>query len=264
MKLSRKGIELIQSFEGYHRKLPNGDCVAYRCIVGKDRNGRPVHDGKWTIGWGCTEGITESTVWTRAQADAAFMKELEQFEAAVNRLVTAPMTQGMYDACVSLAYNIGIGGFQRSSVLSAMNAGNKQAAARNFALWNRSQGFVVAGLVRRRAAEAALFLEPDAASVEPDMPQLVSMPSDNPKGSRKAKAADAGQVVAATGTMSLAGLSVGENLGYAQQAAQFIREYGIELALAFCIIGGITFAAYKYFTRQDYEEGRYLPRGAVE
>lgn len=44
MKLSQRGLDLIKGFEGYHRKLPNGDCIAYRCPA-----------NVWTIGYGCTE-----------------------------------------------------------------------------------------------------------------------------------------------------------------------------------------------------------------
>lgn len=257
MKISDKGVEFIAEFEGYHRALPNGDCTTYYCPA-----------GVLTIGFGVTEGIRPGEVWTRQQALERFRGELAKHEAAVNRVVTVDMTQNQFDVLVSFSYNLGTGALAASSIVKQLNAGNPQAAARFFAPYcnARVNGRLqpLPGLVRRRAAEAAVFLKPDAPSTEPDMPQLVAEPPGVPRGSRKARAADAGQVVAATGTMSLAGLSVGENLGYAQQAAQFVREYGIELALAFCIVGGITFAAYKYFTRQDYEEGRYLPRGAVE
>lgn len=171
MKISPAGLAFIQDFEGYHRKLPDGGCAAYRCQIG---NG--MDDGKWTIGFGCTEGITASTIWTRAQADEAFLRELSRFEAAVTRLVTVPMNQHQYDALVSFAYNCGEGALAKSTLLRKFNAGDSEGAAQAFGSWTKSRGIVVSGLVRRRAAEAAMFREPAAISSEPDMPQTVDEP----------------------------------------------------------------------------------------
>jgi len=255
MKISDKGVEFIADFEGYHRALPNGDCTTYYCPA-----------GVLTIGYGCTEGIRPGEVWTKKQALDRFKQELAKHEAAVNRVVTVDMTQNQFDALVSFSYNLGTGALASSSIVKQLNAGKPEVAARFFAPYcnARVNGRLqpLPGLVRRRAAETAMFLRPDEPSAEPDMPQAVVAPPDTPKGSRKEATANAGQAVAGTGAVGLASLSVAESLGYAQQAAQFIRDYGVEMALAFCIIGGITFAAYKYFTRQDYEDGRYLPSGA--
>lgn len=183
MKLSDDGLKFIASFEGYHKALPDGRCQAYRCIVGRDKNGRPIDDGKWTIGFGCTEGITEGLIWTRAEAEMAFRDELSRFEAAVNRLVKVPISQNAYDALVSFSYNCGEGALSKSSLLKKLNKGDRAGAAREFPNWNKSRGIVVSGLVRRRAAEAAVFLRPDkaatvaAAATVPDMPQSVEAPA---------------------------------------------------------------------------------------
>jgi lysozyme len=59
---------------------------------------------------------------------------------------------------VALAYNIGLAGFRRSSVLHHHNAGNKAAAGNAFRLWNKAGGKVLAGLTRRREAERLLYL----------------------------------------------------------------------------------------------------------
>lgn len=183
MKLSEDGLKFVASFEGYHKALPDGRCQAYRCIIGRDKNGRPIHDGKWTIGFGCTEGITEGLIWTREEAERAFRDELAIFEAAVNRLVKVPISQNAFDALVSFAYNCGEGALSKSSLLKKLNKGDHAGASREFPNWNKSRGIVVSGLVRRRAAEAAMFLRPDkpasvtqAASV-PDMPQSVEAPA---------------------------------------------------------------------------------------
>lgn len=183
MNLSATGLKLIQDFESYMIELPDGGCRSYQCRVGT-RNGKPVYDGKWTIGFGVTEGVTESTVWTRAQADEAFRRELEKHEAAVNRLVTVELTQPMFDALCSFSYNCGTGALQGSTLLKKLNGGDYEGAAQQFARWNKSQGLVVAGLTRRRAAEAALFSRPVEASPEPAMPQTVDTPPETPEASR--------------------------------------------------------------------------------
>ena len=168
MEISQKGLELITSFEGYHRKLPNGDCTTYYCPA-----------GVLTIGFGCTEGIKEGEVWTRQQAMERFRSELAKHEAAVTQAVTVPMTQGAYDALVSFSYNLGVAGMKGSSIVKLLNAGKPEEAAKLFALYNKARDkrtkrlVVLPGLVRRRAAEAALFLEPDEIAPEPEMPQAV-------------------------------------------------------------------------------------------
>jgi len=72
-------------------------------------------------------------------------------------------------AMLSLAYNIGTSAFSTSTVLKEFNAGNIQAAADAFLLWDKAhvngQPVVVAGLLNRRKAEEAVFLTPDAQSV---------------------------------------------------------------------------------------------------
>jgi len=259
MKISQKGVEFIASFEGYHRELPNGDCTTYYCPA-----------GVLTIGYGCTEGIREGEVWTRQQALDRFKLELAKHEAAVNRVVTVDMTQNQFDALVSFSYNCGVYALGASSIVKKLNAGDPAGASRSFALYNKARNprtqqlVVLPGLVRRRAGETAMFLTPDEPSKGPDMPQLVAPPADVPEGSRKVATANAGQALTATTGLSLAGLTIADSLGYAQQAAAFIKEYGIEMAIAFCVLAALAFAAFKYFTRQDYEEGRYLPKEAVQ
>lgn len=179
MKISEKGLDLIAGFEGYHEALPDGRCRAYRCIIGKDKKGRPIHDGKWTIGFGCTDGVTEDLIWTRRKANEEFRKELARFENAVNRLVTVPLTQNSFDALVSFAYNCGEGALAKSSLLKKVNAGDMAGAAAEFPKWNKSRGVVVPGLIRRRADEMALFIKPDERKPDtpPDMPQTIDAPA---------------------------------------------------------------------------------------
>lgn len=96
---------------------------------------------------------------TRTQAAGALNDFIErEFVPTVRNAVRVLITQDMFDAMVSLCYNIGSGGFRGSSVVRYINQGDYEAAASSFALWNKAGGQVNQGLVNRRRAETALFL----------------------------------------------------------------------------------------------------------
>lgn len=129
-------------------------------------------DGKpWTIGWGSTtdewgKPIKPGAVWTQERADARFRQDLVKFEAGVNTLLgDAPTTQNQFDALVSFAYNVGLDidddnkaeGLGDSTLLRRHLAGDYEGAQRAFASWKYNDGKVMKGLIRRRAAEAALY-----------------------------------------------------------------------------------------------------------
>jgi lysozyme len=139
MRISDKGLNLIKQFEGLY-------LTAYKCPA-----------GVWTIGWGCTKGVRPGQQITREQAEAMLRAELAEFEAGVNRLVNVPLTQSQFDALVSFAYNVGLGALSKSTLLSKLNKGDYEGAAAEFPRWNKGGGKVLAGLIRRRAAEQALF-----------------------------------------------------------------------------------------------------------
>ena len=172
MQISKAGLDLICEFEGYHRKLPDGSCTTYYCPA-----------NVLTIGYGCTEGIRAGEVWTHAQAQERFRTELAKHEAAVVRMVTVETSQSQFDALVSFSYNCGTGALGKSTLLRKLNAGDYEGAARAFASWIKGGGKVLPGLVRRRAAEAAMFMRPPDQD-EPSMPQLVDTPSETPESSR--------------------------------------------------------------------------------
>lgn len=154
MKTSSKGIALITEFEGFRSK-------AYLCPAGVP-----------TIGYGFTLGVQLGDTITKEQAKRRLARELESYEAAVTRACTNEPNQNEFDALVCFAFNVGAAGMAKSSVIKAHNRGDHQAAARAFSLWNRAGGKVWAGLTRRRAAEAALYLTP--------MPDDVSDPAEGP------------------------------------------------------------------------------------
>ena len=111
----------------------------------------------WTIGYGHTKGVKPGDVITEAQADAFLAEDLAWVEAAINRLVSSPISQQQFDALASLIFNIGAGAFERSTLLRELNRHDHAAAAAQFSRWIRAAGKVMPGLVKRRAEEAAMF-----------------------------------------------------------------------------------------------------------
>lgn len=160
--IAMPGVYEIAASEGLRLR-------AYRCFA-----------GKWTCGWGETDGVGPTTRWTKEYADGRFCDSLADLTDRVRALCTVEPTENQLAAMVSLAYNIGAGGFAKSTVLRQHNAGKAQAAARAFALWNKARNAntgqleVVPGLTARRAREAALYLSPDDAEAREPMPQEVA------------------------------------------------------------------------------------------
>ena len=143
MKLSQRGIDLIKQFEGYSSKAYPDPATG----------GAP-----WTIGYGTTRGVKPGMVITAEQAEKMLRDDVEKFESGVSSLITSPTTQGQFDAMVSLAYNIGLGNFGKSTLLKKHNARCYTCAADQFRVWNRANGKVMNGLTKRRAAEREVYM----------------------------------------------------------------------------------------------------------
>lgn len=167
MKTSEAGLHLMHKFEGYKNK-------PYLC---------PAHI--WSVGWGTVlyqnqiklpmirvEGKDvpmirkeyplrqeDNRVWSKEELVEIFKNDLASFERAVLRLVPGCAGhQGRFDALVCLAYNIGAGNLQRSTIRMKANRGDWEGAAEAFMAWTKGGGKVLPGLVKRRQAEKALFL----------------------------------------------------------------------------------------------------------
>lgn len=136
--ISQKGIDLIKAFEGL--KLQ-----AYL-----DTGGVP------TIGAGHTKGVRMGDIITEAQADQFLREDLSEAEDAVRKLFPVT-TQGQFDALVSFTFNLGAGQVSGSTLRRKHNAGDYDGAANEFQRWNKDNGTVLAGLSRRRSAEASLY-----------------------------------------------------------------------------------------------------------
>lgn len=143
------GIALIKRFEGCAKQRSDGQFEAY---PDPGTGGAP-----WTIGWGATgKGIGPGTVWTAEQCNARLEADLARYSAEVSRaLGEAPTSQHQFDALVSFHYNTGAIG--RATLTRLHQAGNYDGAAAEFGKWVNAGGRRLAGLVRRREAEAALY-----------------------------------------------------------------------------------------------------------
>ena len=98
-------------------------------------------------------------VWSKDEIEALFAKDVALFERGVLRLAPSLAgNQGAFDACVSFAYNAGLGNFQRSQIRMRINRGDMEGAAEQFMTWVKGGGKVLPGLVKRRIAEKNLFL----------------------------------------------------------------------------------------------------------
>lgn len=145
MRTSQAGLDVIKAFEGFRARseaLPNG---------------------RWIIGYGHMRRAREGIRVSETEAEAILREyDLPPVERYVMRCVLAPMSQNEFDALVSLAFNIGPKAFASSDVVACMNGGNRLDAAQAFDHWRRAKiggrVQVVDALVRRRAAEKALFL----------------------------------------------------------------------------------------------------------
>jgi lysozyme len=146
VKLDDSGYKLIQGFEGL-------SLVPYLCSAKVA-----------TIGWGATfypSGIKvtmQDKPISLATASWMFRTIADRFAVDVDKLIKANINQNQFNAIASLAYNIGIGGLAKSTLLKKVNINpNDPTIALEFAKWNKVGGKVVNGLTKRRAVEAKLY-----------------------------------------------------------------------------------------------------------
>ena len=143
---------LVKPFEGYAKRLPNGDCKAY---PDPGTKGHP-----YTIGWGCTgSDITPETVWTEKKAQEELDKHLLYFANHVAKLSPSLLKTEprRYAAIISFAYNCGVGNYRISTLKKRVDAGDWKGAQEEIMKWNKAAGRVLAGLTKRRQAEAFLL-----------------------------------------------------------------------------------------------------------
>lgn len=114
--------------------------------------------GVWTIGYGHTgAGVASGLTITQDQADALLTSDIAAAATFVNQIVTVPLQQNQFDALVDFVFNLGRTRFGGSTLLKNLNTGDFAGAAAQILVWDHAGGQVVAGLLRRRQAEKALF-----------------------------------------------------------------------------------------------------------
>lgn len=145
-KLDENGYKLIQGFEGL-------SLVPYLCSAKVA-----------TIGYGATfypsgKKVTmQDAPISLATAKWMFKETADKFAADVNKMIKANINQNQFNAIVSLAYNIGLAGLAKSSLLKKVNVNpNDTTITNSFMIWNKAGGKVLNGLTKRRAIEAKLY-----------------------------------------------------------------------------------------------------------
>ena len=144
--INERGIELVKVFEGFSLK-------PYLCPA-----------NVWTVGYGATVGSDGGPIdldmepISEAEAEALLIRDLESSEGWVRRLIKTALTENQFSALTSFTFNVGAGALQRSTLRIKLNRGEYQGAAYEFPKWKFANKRILAGLVRRRAAEQALFL----------------------------------------------------------------------------------------------------------
>ena len=157
MKVSDKALQVIKHHEGVRQR-------AYRC---------PAR--LWTIGVGHVlypeqaklkleerDGFAlrpeDDRVFPMEEVDGILAADLARFERGVEQFCPIPLTQGMFDGLVSFAFNLGLGGLQRSTLRQKLLRGDKAGAADEFLKYCMGGGKILKGLQNRRIDERALFL----------------------------------------------------------------------------------------------------------
>jgi lysozyme len=232
MSVIDQGRDLIKSYESCRLK-------AYKCPA-----------GVWTIGYGHTGSeIHEGLAITQGEADALFTADLCVFDAGVAK--TCPISSAnQHAAMTSLAYNIGLKAFAGSSVARLHNQGKCAEAGQAFALWNMAGGKVRAGLVSRRAAEAALYLRENTEHFP------------NGEGEKPLAASRTlnGQALAGVGTIASVGLSEVDRpaslLQDWQEALSSLIPYfeSVKWVVVALVLGGIGLSVFARW--HDRREGR--------
>jgi lysozyme len=146
MRTSKKGLELIERFEGFREK-------PYLCSAGVPTIGI----GSTRYANGVSVKLTDAPI-SYESAVELLHKTLKPIEDAINRYVQVPITQNQFDALVSFTYNVGAQALRKSTLLAKLNRNDVLGAAHELDKWVFAGGRKVQGLVNRRLSEKLLFL----------------------------------------------------------------------------------------------------------
>jgi len=113
----------------------------------------PVAGDIPTIGFGTTSGVKLGDRTTPEKALQVALRDIQKFEGALKQCVKVPLTQGEYDAYISLSYNIGSSSFCRSTLVKKLNGQDYEGACKEILRWDQFQGKRLPGLTKRRQEE---------------------------------------------------------------------------------------------------------------
>jgi lysozyme len=158
VKVSKAAIEMIKHHEGVRTRPYR--CPALLWTVGVGHVIEPTHTA---VKYEERRHLPIPAGWDRTltmdEVDRILAEDLRRFERGVVRLCPAVVgRQGVFDALVSFAFNVGLGNLQRSSLRMKTNRGELEEAADEFLKWTKAGGRVLPGLVKRRNDERALYL----------------------------------------------------------------------------------------------------------
>lgn len=154
LKVSREGVVLIKSFEGFRASA------------------QPRPEGGWVIGYGHTRSAREGLTVSEADAELLLQYDLIPVVTTLNDQAPAWVNQHQFDALASYAFSIGLDRFQASPVLERLRAGSADEAAD--AMVGSPEIAPPDAVVRRRAAERALFVADIGSPVT--LAQLMAAP----------------------------------------------------------------------------------------
>lgn len=222
MKTNAAGVALIKQFERL-------ELTGYLCPAGVP-----------TAGWGHTGPDVEvGRSYSQVRADTWLIDDLAGAEWEVTRRLKLAATPNQFSAMVSLCFNIGAGGFAKSSVLKFHNAGAHAKAGECFLLWNKATGAdgvkrELKGLTRRRAAEAMLYMTPDAAEEAAD-PQRTRAADVEPTPAQPPVVSNA---TITTGAIGGAGSLIGiQAVSQVSTIWSWLTENGIEPKVVLAVLG---------------------------
>jgi lysozyme len=250
-RVGKKGLELIKSFESF---VPYVYDDLLPPVKGKYRewDGGAVK-GTLTIGYGHTDAakhelkIQKGLRISESKALAILDVDLDECEAAVNKLVTVKLTQGQFDALTSFAFNCGTGNLKK--LIAPLNRGDYDACRRKFDEFTRSKGQVLRGLVRRRDAEQALWDDRYDEIALPEAPVEHPAEVDPPKPPPKETISEGAAV---GGGFSLVGvlLAVWEKLTTAPTNIQDAVIAAASKPVFWCAVVAAVACAYVWYRRR--------------
>jgi lysozyme len=280
MKLSSTGLDFIKGFESF---VPYVYDDLRPPVKGKYPMYKPGDKvvGTLTVLYGHTDAARHplkikdcvGKTFSEDFGREVLAVDLAECEEDVLKMVQKPLTQGMFDACVSFTFNCGAGNF--ANIAKRINAGNYAGARAAFDLYVKSKGKVLRGLQRRRDGEQALW-DADIPLVPTevvDHPAEVDAPkkptvTDVAKVSRKAKwlvwMKRAVDFVIGLFTLDtvLSGLDIAQDV--VGKVKAFVTESSNVIAISVAILAALAIRYVIGLMREDVEEGRVIPSGEVD